>query len=128
MKSFKRKAIGVMVGVVSLVALSVPAFADGNSTGSWSDSVSIGSETVNLSKNVKGDYKGGNAATSSGSDYQSYSAATYNAAGTKAFGIASGLTRIKYQECTNGDCSANKPSDPVSDGNSTDFSSGWNDM
>ena len=121
MKNFKRKAIGVMVGAVSLVALSVPAFAG------WSDNVTIGSETVNFSKNVKGDYKGANPATTSGTDYQTYSAATYNAAGTKAFGIASGLTKVKYQACTNNDCTRHTPSSPISSGDSGDFS-GWSDM
>ena len=118
-----RKILTLCVCVVSISLFSSPSFADGNgtsnSTGSWSNSVTVG-EAITLSANVQGVY------TTPG-DGTTYSAATYNKLGTNVYGVASDSQKIKYKKCTSTPCGSNPGVDAPSKGNSTDFSD-WNNL
>ena len=114
-----------MLKKLSFFVIAV-VFIFGYSTASmaaWSGAaadLSVNGTTVTLSNGVHGDYK----ANSSGS---SYSAATYNDKGTKAYGVAANVGSIKYIKCTNDDCGTNAPTDPVNNGDSGDIS-GWSNL
>ncbi|MCB4204234.1 hypothetical protein LF845_04580 [Deferribacterales bacterium Es71-Z0220] len=114
----------MLLTISILILVSSGAFAE------WSTSISLtDNTTLNMSKNVNADFKASNPATPNGTDYQDYSAATYNGAGTKIYGGASGMEKIKFQKCTDEDCAKNAPDSPVSNGDSSDFpSSEWTDL
>ena len=111
--------------IFGLLVMPVTAMA------AWGTSVTIGGKTIEFSKNVQGDVVRNNPTTAGGTDYQTYSAATYNGAGTKMYGVASNSTKVKWKYCDNNDgsqtCAKANPSDPLGNGDSSDFT-GWSDV
>ncbi len=102
-----------------LFSLSSISFAAWSTNDITIGATSSNPKTVKLSNKVTAD---------SQFNAQTYSAATYNTAGRRVFATASGMSKIKYQWCTDMDCNANTPTSPISNGNSGDIASWGSDL